>query len=224
MQCPAKPLGVWRIAVVLVGLTYGRAAAQVGRDASAGHPPEALTQAGEDAENLYDFANARDWTRARAREPALRTALEHLRSERDIPDSTQDRLEGEGAAVRRFIAAERRQSAMLAANRVTLDVANLSAPYHPTVPVEVARLDYYGRELEIWSGARDTTHLKDTAKGIRREWDALSPAATARSPAVARRFGALVARVERARAPAEYGRLATPILDEVDALENAFPH
>jgi hypothetical protein len=103
-------------------------------------------------------------------------------------------------------------------------IANLTAPYHPTVPVEVARLDYYGRELEIWSGARDTTHLKDTAEGIRREWDAVSAAATARSRTVARRFGALVARVERARAPAEYGRLATPILDEVDALENAFPH
>ena len=43
-----------------------------------------------------------------------------------------------------------------------------------------------------------------------------------RDPAEAKKFGALVTRVEVARIPTEYGRLAGPLLEEVDNLEKVF--
>jgi hypothetical protein len=96
------------------------------------------------------------------------------------------------------------------------------AVYRPPVPVEVTRLDYSGRELEIWAEANDVPKLQETARAMRREWDAVRSAVEARSVVKAERFAALVARVEKARTPAEFARLATPVLDEVDNLEKVF--
>jgi hypothetical protein len=42
-----------------------------------------------------------------------------------------------------------RTVALQKANEITLIAANLSATYNPTVPTDVARLDYYGRALEF---------------------------------------------------------------------------
>jgi hypothetical protein len=48
------------------------------------------------------------------------------------------------------------------------------------------------------------------------------PQVELKGPAEAEKFGALVARVERARTLKEYARLASPVLEEVDHLEAVF--
>jgi hypothetical protein len=58
---------------------------------------------------------------------------------------------------------------------------------------------------------------------MRREWDGLRPSIEARSATEAKKFDALVAQVEGARMPADYARVATPMLNEVDNLEKLFP-
>jgi hypothetical protein len=94
------------------------------------------------------------------------------------------------------------------ASQVTLIVADMTAGCALKIPVQVARMDYYGRELEIWADAGDASKLKLTVDGMRHEEDAVRRSVEARAPPEAKKFGALVARVERARTPAEYGRLA----------------
>jgi hypothetical protein len=86
----------------------------------------------------------------------------------------------------------------------------------------VTRLDYYGRELEVWAQAKDANKLEATAREMRREWDAVRPSIEAKSATEAKKFEALVAQVEGAKTPAAYARVATPVLNEVDNLEKLF--
>jgi hypothetical protein len=185
--------------------------------------PPSLANAGEYGENVYDYAKARDWKNADVKLAALKESVKQARA--DVKDSSAvvDLLDGNVAALDRAVTAKDRQSAMREANQVTLDVANMTTAYKLSVPVEVIRLDYYGRELEVWEQAKDTNKLQATAREMRQTWDALRPSIEAKNVTEAKRFEVLVAQVEGARVPADYARVATPVLDEVDNLEKLFP-
>jgi hypothetical protein len=111
---------------------------------------------------------------------------------------------------------------MREANQVTINVADMTAAYKLSVPVEVTRLDYYGRELEVWAQVQDANKLQATAREMRRTWNSLKPTIEARSATEAKTFDAMVAQVESARTPAGYAREATLVLNEVDNLEKLF--
>lgn len=181
-----------------------------------------LEQAGHWSENLYDRAAANDWSGAASDLESLRGSLTRLRSafgENRHLATALDQTEEIGTAV---TARNARDLARLA-NAVTRDVALLSAQTNPPVPVEVTLLDYYGREIEIWSTAGDIGRLRDTQAGTRATWRRLEPKLAAQGTAVERqRFGALVTRLDAARTIDDFRILATPILDEVDNLEKAF--
>jgi hypothetical protein len=183
--------------------------------------PKSLMDAGEYGENIYDYAKANDWKKAEARIGLLKTAIEKVRT-----DVSNQKAAGEiypnVATLERAVTAQDRQAAMLAANQITRDVAQVTTEYKVTVPVEVVLLDYYGRELEIWAEAKDTSKLQATAREMRKTWDAVRPSIEAKDPAVAKKFEGLVAQVEAAKAPADYAKVAKPVLDEVDNLEKVF--
>ncbi len=187
-----------------------------------GHVPKALADAGEYGENLYDYAKVNDWTHAEARLVALRTAVGRVRSEAGISGVATDRLAPIVAALNHSVARKQRLMTMREANQVTLDVADLTAAYKVSVPVEVTRLDYYGRELEIWAEVGTMARLKATAAGMRHQWDTVRSRVEGKNRAEAEKFEALVARVERARTAKEYSLLASRVLEEVDHLESVF--
>ena len=112
---------------------------------------------------------------------------------------------------------------MQEANQATLIAANLTAPFHPAVPVDVTRLDYYGRELEIGTAANNLVKLQATGAAMRKTWDELRPTIVARGGATeAKKFDQLMAQVQAAQSPVDFGRVAAPVLDEVDKLEKLF--
>jgi hypothetical protein len=185
--------------------------------------PTSLSNAGEYGENIYDYAKANDWKNANVKLVTLRDEVKNVRTNINGPRAALDRLEVTVAAVDRAVTAKDRQATMREANQVTLEIANLTTAYKPTVPVEVTKLDYYGRELEVWAQAQDANKLQATAREMRRTWDSLRPTVESLSPTRAKKFDALVARVESAKKPADYARVATPVLDEVDNLEKLFP-
>jgi hypothetical protein len=76
--------------------------------------------------------------------------------------------------------------------------------------------------LEVWAQAQDANKLQATAREMRQTWDGLRPSIETRSATEAKKFDGLIVRVESARTPAEYARIATPVLDEVDNLEKLF--
>ena len=185
--------------------------------------PTSLADAGEYGENVYDYAKASDWKNADVKLAALRAAAKQVSADVKNSGAAVDRLDGNVAALGRAVSSKDRQATMREANQVTLDVADMTTAYRLSVPVEVTKLDYYGRELEVWAEARDANKLQATAGAMRRTWDALRPSIETHSTKEAKKFDALVAQVESAKAPANYARVATPVLNEVDNLEKLFP-
>jgi hypothetical protein len=181
--------------------------------------PTSLANAGEYGENVYDYAKANDWKNAGVKIAALRDAVKNVRADITDKGAVINQLDEKVATLDRAVTARDKQSAMREANQVTLDVANMTAAYKLSVPVEVTRLDFYGRELEVWAQARDANKLQATASEMRREWSALRPSVEAQSAIETKKFDALVAKVDSAKTPADYAHASTPVLDEVDNLE-----
>ena len=184
--------------------------------------PIALSNAAEYGENVYDYAKANDWKNADVKLAALRDAVNKVRTDVKNQSEAVDLLVGDVTVLDRAITPRDRQSTMREANQLTLDVANMTTVYKLIVPVEVTKLDYYGRELEVWAQAQDANKLQATAREMRQTWDSLRPTIEAHSIAEARKFDALVARVESAKTDADYAHVATLVLDEVDNLEKLF--
>lgn len=184
--------------------------------------PGSLANAGEYGENIYDYAKANNWKMADAKLAALKDAIKQVHTDVKNQSTAVDHLDTNAAALDRAVAAKDRQAAMQEANQVTLDVANMTTAYKLSVPVEVTKLDYYGRELEVWAQVKDATKLQATAREMRQTWDSLRPTIAAKSTTEANKFEGLVAQVESAKTPADYDRVATPVLDEVDNLEKLF--
>ena len=184
--------------------------------------PASLASAGEYAENIYDFAKTNDWNNADAKLAALKDAVKNMHTVVQNKGAAVDRLDANVTALERAVVAKDRQATMREANRVTLDVAVMTSAYKLTVPVEVTKLDYYGRELEVWTQAQDANRLQATAREMRQTWDSLRPSIETHSTMEAKKFDALVAQVESAKRPADYARVATPVLNEVDNLEKLF--
>jgi hypothetical protein len=185
--------------------------------------PASLANAGEYGENIYDYAKANDWKNAEVKLAALREAVKNVRTDVKNKSAAIDRLDEHVAALDRFVAAKDRHQVMREANQVTIDAAEISTLYKLSVPVEVTKLDYYGRELEVWAQVQDANKLAETVRELRQTWESVRPSIEARSATEAKTFDALVVQVESAKTPAHYARVATPVLDEVDNLEKLFP-
>jgi hypothetical protein len=184
--------------------------------------PTSLSNAGEYGENIYDYAKTNDWKNADLKLAALKDEVKKVRTDVRNQSAVVDGLDTNVAALDKAVTAKDRQATMREANQVTHHVADMTAAYKLSVPVEVTKLDYYGRELEVWAQAKDANKLQAAAREMRQTWDSLRPTIEAHSKTEATKFEALVTQVESAKTPADYMRVATPVLDEVDNLEKLF--
>jgi hypothetical protein len=185
--------------------------------------PASLANAGEYGENVYDYAKANDWKNAEVKLAALKDAVKNVSTDVKGQSAAVNLLDTNVTTLSRAVTAKDRQATMRDANQVTLDVANTSTAYKLSVPVEVTKLDYYGRELEVWAQAKDANKLRETARDLRQTWDSLRPLIETHSTTEAKKFDALVAQVESAKTPAASAHVATLVLNEVDNLEKLFP-
>lgn len=181
--------------------------------------PATLIDAGEFGENIYDAAKTGDWKTANAKLKELKIAAEKMTAEKIGSADFEATL----AKLENAVSSKDKTATLIEANQLTLEAANLTAQYNPKVPVEVVKLDFYGRELEIWAAAKDEAKLRETALMIRQNWDAVRAKVEAKGgKKEGATFEKLVVKTEAARASADYAKLATPILDEVDNLEKVF--
>ncbi len=206
------------------GISRPAAMAATTTATNANQVPISVSQVGEYGENIYDTAQANNWTQASAALISLKDAAKRLDNESRINENpNEDQLDTAIAALDKSVPAKDQLATMRGANRVTLLAANLSKPFNPPVPVQVTLLDYYGRQLEIGAAANNMTQLKETAKDMRRTWNAVRPAVESHAgSAPAQQFDNLVARVEAAKSVNQYGSLGTPVLNQVDNLEKVF--
>ena len=182
--------------------------------------PTALTNVGNYGEALYDTAKAGDWTKAAANLKLLQQVGGSLPAEIAPKDLAQLKLTT--ANLDKSITAKNKSTTLQQANQVTLIAARMTTEFKPKVPVEITLLDYYGREFEILAASGNTAQLTKTAAEFKQTWNTLRPTVQARKSAEATTFDAIAAKIQAAKSPAEYGRLATPVLDAVDKLEKVF--
>jgi len=220
-------------------LTLGfLAIAACGRRASDASPADTLTSAsapatrpsaatpffevlGHHAESAYDQVKLADWAAARASVDALITATRTVQPQDTINEGAE--LRASLASLDSSVTRRSRTQGLRDANYLTKLGAILSSGHGTVVPADVTMLDYYGRELEIWAEAKDTAKLAETASAIKQTWAELRPGVIERGGAAqALRFDSVVARVTSSRTPAQYGKSATPVLDQVDVLEAVF--
>ncbi len=204
----------------------GAVALITGMTTNTNRVPTSVSQVGEYGENIYEAAQANNWTQATAKLTALKDAAKRLDNESRINENpNEDKLDGAIAALDNSVPAKNQLATMREANGVTLLAANLSQPFNPQVPVSLVKLDYYGRQLEIGAATKDMTQLQETAKDISQTWNALRPAVESHGgSAQAHKFDTLVTQVKAASSATQYNRLATPVLNQVDNLEKVFSH
>ena len=140
--------------------------------ADAKTPKVAIAEIGELGENIYDLAKDKDWGKAGEKLTSLKKEAESLKSQ---AKEAKEPLSKSIAALERAVGAKDQQVTMQEANQITLIAANLTEPFHPQVPVDIARLDYYGRELELWSAVKNEAKLKEAADALMKTWDTVRP-------------------------------------------------
>lgn len=185
--------------------------------------PPALAQMGEYGENIYDAAKAGKWQEAESKLASLKNTVQSSAQDLSSAPNERGQLDATITALDKSVPHHAKSATMRDANQVTFLAAELTAPYHPKVPADVARLDFDGRELEIWSAAHDIPKLKHTAEDIHQTWDQVRPEVEAHNgQSAAKDFDALVAKVDHAHTAGQYHAVANPLLDQVDKLESVF--
>jgi len=182
--------------------------------------PSSITRTGELGEHIYDSAMVNDWTAANKEVKALRHSTSQISHHHT---ATVQRLHTTVAALDKDVARRDKQATMRDANKVTLIVAELSHPYNPAVPTDIARLDYYGRQLQIWSTTGNMAELRTTARDMRNTWHQVRPEVESRgATTTARNFDQVVSRIDSAKTPQAYRSAARSALNQVDNLERVF--
>ena len=181
--------------------------------------PRVLVDAGEFAENIYDFAKAKDWTKTNEKLTRLEKAVADLKTQNLSTPQIVETTNALSTAVQ----AKNEMDAMRESNQMTFLIAEQSAKFNIKVPVEVIKLDYYGREIERLAMNKDEAKLKSTTAEMRQTWNTVKPKVeTKGATKEAAKFESLVVQTEKAASVADYAKVAKPILDEVDNLEKVF--
>jgi hypothetical protein len=188
------------------------------------HPmPAAVTAIGTYGEDLYDQAKLGDWKKAAILMDSLDLSSKYLPASDSRIEPQRTRLIGILDTLRTALNKHERLNAQEASNLVTYVSAKMTDVYRPPVPTEVLLLDFYGRELEIWSALKNQAKLDQTVADLKSTWESLKPAIVSRQgSALILHTDSLVAKIGAAKTPANLAKLATPFLDEVDEMEKVF--
>jgi hypothetical protein len=188
----------------------------------AAKPPKSLAAVDEFGENFFDYAKDQKWDKAAAKVAELKKDAASLADEL-TDDAVKTKLAKLVAAVDKAVAEKQQVAAMRASNQITLLTAKLGEAYPHKVPSEVAMIDYYGREVEVWSVAKNDKKLTSSSAALQKTWKKVRPDVIAhKGQEMATKFDGLVAKLKAAMSPDEFMAAAGPILDAVDDLEDVF--
>jgi hypothetical protein len=199
--------------------------ARVASSADAAKPPKSVGEVDEFGENFYDYAKAQKWDKAAGKLAALKKEAESLAAELKDADDAKTELAKHVAVLEKAVADKDQLAAMRASNQLTRLTAKLSEAYPHKVPTDIAKIDFLGREVEIWAVAKDDTRLKSSSAALQKTWKKVRPAVVAKGAKgkeEAKKVDGLISKLKAAKSPDEFTAAAGPILDAVDDLEDVF--
>jgi len=177
----------------------------------------------DSAKSIYSLVKAGQWSEARERLSSLQTLAQSLQVNPAFTRQEIAKLNSWIIPLQNLIAVKQ-PLAMDMANQLAMVTAQLTIQPNSRLPIEVSMLDYYGRELEIWSTRGNPVKLQAIANKITQIWHDLRPAMQAEriSIQVQPLEDTLVALLDEANSPAEYKLLSGPLLAEVNQLQAVF--
>ncbi|GFE61196.1 hypothetical protein [Geobacter sp. AOG2] len=183
-----------------------------------------LEQLIDNAEDIYEKAKVNRWKHLDKKINSIvktEQILPGMTSEKDMP--YYKNLIGVVSDLERAIVSQDRLIAMKSANKVMMLGARLAEAHNSPIPINVAVIGYYGRKLEVQSETEGVTDLSDTVTKLHLSWQQLIPLVTAYGGIKeVKRFAEIMKRLESAKKPDEYGKLASSVVDEVYTIEKIF--
>lgn len=180
-------------------------------------------QMANSARTIYSFVKAHNWPEASRHMASIQTMTESLKANSRISKTELARFNSLIMPLQNLITA-RQYSAMDTANQLAMIATQLAISSEPQIPKAVAMLDYYSRELEIWSERGNPARLKAVANQIQQTWATLrSEIQSHAAPRQVQTFDdTLFSLVQTATSPTEYSLLAASLLAEVNNLQHLF--
>ena len=181
----------------------------------------AIIVVGAQAEAVYDKVRLGDWAAAsHALDSAM--AVVRITGHASTPDDSLA-FDPPIRLLRDRLTARDRSGVLSAANRLTEIAARRSADLALSVPIEIALLDFYGREMQIAADANDIPGSRRVASALRDVWARVRPQMDRHDGAEERMaFDVLVVRSNSATTDIDVASLAQQILDAVDGIESLF--
>jgi mannose/fructose/N-acetylgalactosamine-specific phosphotransferase system component IIB len=190
--------------------------------------PKEVHFVAEKAEDLIDFLLNRQWTKA---ESAVNSIVPNEKKVEDeilkdrLPLSTADEFSYLIFRLREMVK-ERKQpvQAALVANQITNLLIDLERAYPQTIPIDIGRIDYLGREIVLLS---QTLHGSDllNKRVIQLEdvWSRLKPTIEKKKGGkIILQMDQAIASLKRESSPLKIKNNCNRILDLVDNMEALF--
>lgn len=190
--------------------------------------PKELHSVSEKAEDLIDFYLKKDWAGAQAAVDSI------SQNEADVINAIEKNKMGASVAdvfsylvfrsKKLSYAKERPIEAALAANQITSQLIDLQRFYAHTTPLEIARMDYLGREIVLLAKVPDDFGLLDRRiVQLEQTWNQVKPVVMKRNgDKVAAEVDRVISAIKQKPSRRQLVKEADRILDLVDALEGLF--
>ena len=190
--------------------------------------PAGIFIVSEKAEDIIDLYVKKDWSGAQRLVTEISQQQEEVEREmrrQKLPDATIDLF---GYLMYRLQDLSRQKAqpilAALAANQITAVLIDLQRFYFQKTPLEIARLDYLGREIVLLAQVPNTYGLLGSRiSELAETWDRFKPAIQAqkapKGEEVAAQVDQVIAALKRATAKEHVIKSGKTILDLVDRLE-----
>jgi hypothetical protein len=200
-----------------------RGQALVSQDTLAGHEGGILNDIADSAKQIYHLIKAENWAGANQNLATLQTMMQSLGA---MPTHAAERIRLDMWMIPlKSLVAAKQHLAMDAANQLTMAATRLTTPFDRSVPLEVAMLDYYGRELETWSTCGNVAQLQRVANQLQQTWGTLRPAIQAYGNVdLLQKGDTLISLVSSADSLSEYNSIAPSLMAEVNDLQQALLH
>lgn len=190
--------------------------------AFAAQAPDSLTHTADFAKQMYSAANTNDWTAVDAQFPKLREAVMMLWSQVPQNLTEQQSLAACLDGLRDEIAGRDQQQVIRDSNQVTRIAADLLTQYDPQAGA-VARIGYFGRELEILARWGDSGEIQNTSNRLSQTWENLRGQVIARGGgAEAQRLDTIIRQIDTSNQAWVIRNAAEEMLGQLPALERVF--
>ena len=176
------------------------------------------------AQDIYDLAKVSKWKKIRKKLDDLKKTERAIKLiQNDDNDFLSLRLRAKIEDLEQAVSAKNRKDTIRFANNITLLEVAMIGEMKPRVPTNVMLLGYCGRELEILSEEKDSEKLSNLVIRMHLIWQNLIPQLVDKGATKEiKNFSEVMTRLERAKTPEEYSRLAKQVLDELDNVEKVF--